>query len=167
MNTTKTMNSPSYERKESLNFLLSVAFRVTHNALQQRFNIENIGITVDMWLVLNSLHQKDGQNQQQISADIQKDKSSVTRILDNLAKRTMIERRDDPNDRRNKLIYLTDNGKSTIERIIPLVYDGNAFMEAGFSDDELQISKKLFQKIHEKCANFIKESRTIILQRSK
>ncbi|MCS7004801.1 MAG: MarR family transcriptional regulator [Cytophagales bacterium] len=166
MNTEKTMNV-TYNRKESLGFLLSIVFRVTHNALQQRFNLENIDLTVDMWLILNSLHQKNGQNQQQISADIQKDKSSVTRILDNLAKRGLIQRTDDSKDRRNKIIHLTDSGRALIQRILPLVIEDNRFIEAHFSEDELKSCKRLLQQIYERCNHFIKESKFILEQRSK
>jgi DNA-binding MarR family transcriptional regulator len=39
-----------------------------------------------------------------------KTKSSVTKMLEALEKASLIEKRDDPSDKRNKLIYLTERG---------------------------------------------------------
>ncbi|MGY0038874.1 MarR family winged helix-turn-helix transcriptional regulator [Pedobacter sp. NJ-S-72] len=43
----------------------------------------------------------------------------MTYLIDNLAKRELVQRQEDVNDRRNKLIYLTPEGKRLQEELLP------------------------------------------------
>ena len=51
------------------------------------------------------------------------DASNVTGMVDRLERRGMLERRDDPGDRRVKLIALTDEGATVRERVLERLYD--------------------------------------------
>ena len=51
------------------------------------------------------------------------DASNVTGMVDRLEGRGMLERRDDPGDRRVKLIALTDEGATVRERVLERLYD--------------------------------------------
>ena len=51
------------------------------------------------------------------------DASYITGIVDRLAGRGLIERRDSPSDRRVKLIALTDDGLKLRERALELLYE--------------------------------------------
>jgi DNA-binding MarR family transcriptional regulator len=44
----------------------------------------------------------------------------MTKRLDRLAEAGLIERRPNPNDRRGTLVKLTDRGKATIDRLLPI-----------------------------------------------
>lgn len=68
-------------------------------------------LTIEMLQVLRFLFEKDGVNQQEIANAVGKDKTSITYLIDNLAKRKLVKRIEDGADRRNKLIYLTTEGK--------------------------------------------------------
>ena len=51
------------------------------------------------------------------------DASNVTGMVDRLERRGMLERRDDPGDRRVKLIALTDEGATVRERVLERLYN--------------------------------------------
>ncbi len=51
------------------------------------------------------------------------DASNVTGMVDRLERRGLLERRDDPGDRRVKLIALTDEGASVRERVLERLYE--------------------------------------------
>ena len=51
------------------------------------------------------------------------DASNVTGVVDRLEARALLERRDDPRDRRVKLIALTDGGASVREGVLERLYE--------------------------------------------
>jgi len=88
--------------------------------LQARLRENDIDLTFEMLQILYFLWKKDGINQQEIANATAKDKASVTYVLDNLVKRALIYRQEGE-DRRNKLIYLTREGKFLKRKIQPWI----------------------------------------------
>jgi DNA-binding MarR family transcriptional regulator len=89
--------------------------------IQCRLKEQKIGLTYEMLQVMGCLWKQDGINQQEITNITVKDKASMTYLIDNLTKRNLVKRQEDPDDRRNKLIYLTAEGKSLKKKIQPLI----------------------------------------------
>ncbi len=69
-----------------------------------------INITPEQYLVMDILWEKPSISQQNIADIIQKDKNSVTKIIDSLEKKNFVKRVMDKNDRRINKIELTDEG---------------------------------------------------------
>lgn len=67
-----------------------------------------INITPEQFLVLDILWEKQSLSQQNIADIIQKDKNSVTKIIDSLEKKNLVTRVMDKNDRRINKIELTE-----------------------------------------------------------
>lgn len=91
------------------------------NRILSDFSRHGIHITVEMYLVLRCLWEKDGRNQQEISDMLYRDKASLTNLIDNLEKRNLVVRVQNQNDKRNKNIFLTEEGHLIKERIIPVI----------------------------------------------
>ena len=89
--------------------------------IQVKIRENGINITFEMLEVMGCLWKMDGINQQEIADFTLRDKSSMTYLLDNLVKRGMVKRVEDEDDRRNKLIYLTKEGKDLKEQLQPWV----------------------------------------------
>jgi len=87
--------------------------------IQEKIKENEINMTFEMLEVLSFLWKKDGVNQQEIADQTLRDKSSMTYLIDNLVKRLMVTRVEDENDRRNKLIYLTGEGRALQEQLNP------------------------------------------------
>jgi DNA-binding MarR family transcriptional regulator len=89
--------------------------------IQEKIKEHGINITFEMLEVMSFLWKKDGINQQEIADQTLRDKSGMTYLIDNLVKRNMVTRVEDENDRRNKLIYLTAEGKALQEQLNPWI----------------------------------------------
>jgi DNA-binding MarR family transcriptional regulator len=97
--------------------LLNLAFK---QFFQTKLREHNIDLTFEMMQILYCLWDNDGVNQQEIANITAKDKASMTNLLDNLTKRNMVYRQEGT-DRRNKLIFLTPEGKALKKKISPWI----------------------------------------------
>lgn len=117
--------------------------------LQVRIKENNIDVSFELLEILGVLYRKDGINQQEIADILIKDKSSITYLIDSLTKRDLVERKEDENDRRNKLIYLTENGKHMKQTLHPWVEEIYEQATNGIKVAELEKAVALVQKMNE------------------
>ena len=89
--------------------------------LQKKFRENNISLTFEMYQIMASLWKEDCIKQQELADRTLKDKASLTCLIDNLTKRKLVTRSEDPADRRSKLISLTEKGKNLGKEVEPLV----------------------------------------------
>src|ERR1700685_3438205 len=110
-----------YKLEESLGYAMGRATR-TLGALVNR-NLARAGydVTCEQWSVMANLGKKNGQSQQELAGLICKDKTSVTRLIDNMEKHSLVVRIPDKADRRQKLIYLTKKGKDLQEKLVVII----------------------------------------------
>ncbi|MDR1055506.1 MAG: MarR family transcriptional regulator [Prevotellaceae bacterium] len=85
---------------------------VINRALTRSFKAAGIDITPEQFTVMAYLWRNDGITQQEICTVTNKDKTSMTRLIDNLEKQNLVFRIVDRADRRSNLIHLTQNGKN-------------------------------------------------------
>ena len=64
-------------------------------------------MTFEMLQVMHCLWKEQGVSQQTLAEKTAKDKACLTNLINNLEKKGWVVRREDTNDRRNKLIFLT------------------------------------------------------------
>ena len=84
-------------------FRTRMAFR---RSMQRTLRKNNAGITFEMLQVLSCLWHEQGISQQILAERIAKDKACLTNLMNNLEKKGYVYRKEDPADRRNKLVYL-------------------------------------------------------------
>jgi DNA-binding MarR family transcriptional regulator len=87
---------------------------------QVKLKESGIEISFEVLEVIKILLKQDGLSQQVLADMIFKDKSSVTYLIDNMVKSGLVTRTEDKNDRRNKLICLTDKAHELQQTISPL-----------------------------------------------
>lgn len=100
-----------------------MTFRQT---IQRVLKSNNVDMTFEMLQVMHRLWKKPGVSQQYLAEQTAKDKACLTNLINNLEKKGWVERREDPADRRNKQIYLTEAGEELSHRVKPLlrnIYD--------------------------------------------
>ena len=92
-----------------------------------RLQQNGINVTPEQYLVLDILWEKQSLSQQNRADIIQKDKNSVTKIIDSLEKKNLVNRVVDQKDRRINKIELTQEGlaleKITTEVAIKFMND--------------------------------------------
>lgn len=112
--------NPKDEPKK-IGYYLERTTRIVKLSYLQAFANLGVDITPEQWVMLDSLYQRNGQSQTELAGDSFKNAPTVSRILDLLEKKELIERQRFNNDRRRYKIFLTDQGKLTVEKIQPAV----------------------------------------------
>lgn len=74
------------------------------------------GHGVEMWeyAVLGGLEHGSAPTQSQLAAAVGRDKTRLIPILDRLEARGLLRRAPDPDDRRNRIVSLTDDGRALL-----------------------------------------------------
>ncbi|RHR56659.1 MarR family transcriptional regulator [Parabacteroides sp. AF17-28] len=103
-----------------------MTFRQT---IQRVLKSNNVDMTFEMLQVMHRLWKKPGVSQQYLAEQTAKDKACLTNLINNLEKKGWVERREDPSDRRNKQIHLTEAGEELSHRVKPLLH--NIYDEVG------------------------------------
>ncbi len=89
-----------------------------HWSLQNKTNaiLKPFGLTTEQWRLLMLISFNEGADQQFLADETLKAKSSIAALMKNMGKAGLIARVPDPNDGRNKCVYLTDKGKALAEQ---------------------------------------------------
>jgi len=77
-------------------------------------HIESLGICYSDFAVLEALLHKGPTPVNRIGAMVRLTSGSITTAVDRLERRGLVERRDDPEDRRSRIVHLTDAGRRLI-----------------------------------------------------
>lgn len=95
-----------------------MAFRQT---IQQTLRRNNVEMTFEMLQVMHCLWTEEGVSQQYLAEKTAKDKACLTNLINNLEKKGWAARRENPADKRNRLIFLTDEGRELSRLVRPLI----------------------------------------------
>jgi len=111
-----------------------------------------IDITIEMLEVLYVLWKKDNINQQVIVSETNRNKASLTSLVDNMTSRGLVQRNSDPTDRRNNLIALTKEGEKYQEKLMPIMAEVYQSFQGDVSSQELEQAIAVLQKVNQKIA---------------
>ena len=143
----KTKNLLTNENK--YNLLTGRVPLLLNRYLGQKFKKEGINLSREQWSILAVLYHTDGVSQQILADATNRDKPSVTRLVDNLEKLGLVERRDHETDRRLNLIFLTNKGKKLEEPILKVVNDAIDETTKGLTEEQILAIRDAFQVIYE------------------
>lgn len=123
------------------------AFTAINRKIIRDFKSNDITITLEQWLVLQFLAYKDGISQQELANAMFKDKPSITRLLDNLEKHSLIARLADKIDKRSNIIHITKNGSSIHQKAKNVVSQSLKTALKGISEEEIRLGERLLRRI--------------------
>ncbi|PPK85495.1 DNA-binding MarR family transcriptional regulator [Neolewinella xylanilytica] len=113
------------------------------------FREEGIDISTEQWVLLDRLYSSGDASQTELANGTYKDAPTVSRIIDKLAKKKLVERRRFPNDRRRYLVCITKTGKDVHDRITPYVKDLRLRTWNGLSEDDFNRLQNILQHIRD------------------
>jgi len=131
----------------AVGFLFERTTRIIKLKFHQLFKENGLDITPEQWVVIDILHQSGVLSQKQIADFSFKDAPSISRIIQNLLKRDLIEKTTGENDKRIVSVCLTDKGNRLIERILPQVENLRIDGLKGLEDDEITVLMNAMDKI--------------------
>ncbi len=104
-------------------------------------------LTPPQFALLAFLWKQDGLSQTVLGSMAGMDRTTVSGIIDRLEKQGLVERRDDPQDRRSYLIYLTAQGRAYKQKATGAALKTNAAISEKLSPDEKECLVELLTKM--------------------
>lgn len=141
------MTHPSDER--AYFFKIDTTIKKIRNALQKRFIESDIDLTVDQWVVIDHLYKHIGVSQNILAEMTTKDAPTITRIIDLLVKKKLVERRMADDDRRKFNIFLTPGGNEVFEKALPMVQEIRRQGWGNLSQDDYRHLVRIMDSIYQ------------------
>lgn len=110
-------------------------------------NLSQYGITPSQFYVLSEIWEKDGLKFKELAKKLEMDGSTLTSILDRLERLDLVERRNDPEDRRSLLVFLKEKAKQKINEIAHLADELDQAIKERFSDEEFATFERVLEKL--------------------
>jgi MarR family transcriptional regulator for hemolysin len=141
----------------SLGFLLHDVARLLGKRFEQR--AKNLGLTRAQWQTLAYLANNEGIHQAGLADMLEIEPITLVRILDKLAERGLIERRQHPTDRRAWLLYLRDEAR-------PLMIDMRALGDMTRGEALVDVPPEDIHRLHDTLtimkSNLVKSCRVAV-----
>jgi len=95
------------------------------------------GMTRAQWVILKRLDRTPGLSQNELASILEVEPITVGRLIDRLEARGLVERRDDPKDRRVHRLHLTPKSKPILQEIGAAIAELSAIATAGIDETTL------------------------------
>lgn len=133
------------EIKERIGRLIQQVSRNWRRSVNQ--TLAPLGLTEATWLPLLFLRRAGPVRQIELADYLALDRSSVVRLLDTLAAQGLVERQDDPDDRRAKRVVLTEAAEPLVRAAQEAANAVRAEALAGLSPQELATAEAVLARI--------------------
>ena len=135
----------------SLGFLLGDVSRLVRMRFDQR--ARDLDLTRAQWRVLAQLRRREGINQRALADILDIENMTLTRHVDRLELKGLVERRPDPNDRRARTLHLKDKAKSVLGELRTLSEQTREEALTGISQEESEQLIDTLLRIKENMSN--------------
>lgn len=115
---------------------LSILTRFSRTFCERKLNDSNIGFTEQS--VLQFLSDQDNVNQETIVKHFMLDKGSIAKTLSKLEEKDLIHRADNPNNKREKLITITELGRANSRTFQDEIRELHSFLIDGLTAEEIK-----------------------------
>lgn len=139
----------------SFGFILNHAGRRMTQLLSLHF--QPYDMTTEQWVVLHRLACEDGISQKMLAIRAEKDQTNITRILDQLERKGLVERRANENDRRSFLTFITDQGRAMNDILSPIEQQLITTLLSGFTEEQATQLRELLLQLTQEANSRIKE----------
>lgn len=149
------MSDPSTQ----LCFKLGRVVRRVQQYYEQR--LHPFGLTPSQVFVLDALWSKEGVSIRELGEQAALDTSTLTGILDRLEHNGLVERHQNPADRRSVLVTLTDRAREMEPQVMPVVKELDVSLRHAFSSADMSVFERLldsFTDVLDKMASDEKEA---------
>ncbi|WP_305072756.1 MarR family winged helix-turn-helix transcriptional regulator [Propionivibrio sp.] len=126
-------------------FLLTDSARLLRKLIDRR--LQPLGLSRAQWSVLAILSNHEGVSQSQISHELEIEKSTAGRLIDQVEKSGWIERRPIPGDRRLWSIHLTSQARQLLVEVESVILHAREEMLRGLSDEQQELLTDLLQTV--------------------
>jgi DNA-binding MarR family transcriptional regulator len=148
----------TYRAQDSVGYLTKRAHSLMMDTMEPMF--EARGFTFIQYVILSSLRDGIAVNPKDICLQFRHDSGALTRVIDQLAERGLLERVRRDRDRRKVELQLTPEGRETIEGLIPLAVEKLNHALAEFSVAEVHELRRLLVKLNTRLQSTVSPAKT-------
>ena len=147
----------TYKTQSSVGYLVK---RSLANAGRDGADIREHGFTFIQYVILCWLRDGIAVNPKEICAKYRHDSGALTRVIDQLAERGLLERVRRDRDRRKVELQLTPAGRTAVESLIPLVVDKLNVALGDFTKSEVRELVRLLIKLNDTMVSHVEPAAT-------
>ncbi len=147
------MPNNQFKKGELYSFITGKASTAIARRLQKNFKNSGVDITIEQWSVLYHLWKLDGLSQQQLCDATFRDKTGITRLVDNLEKIKLVKRVASKDDKRIKRIYLTKQAQNLQDKTMELANQTLNEALKGVTKTQIEIAKEVLQTVYNNLAS--------------
>lgn len=137
----------TYRARDSMGYLLRRVYTIMHERIESAFAGHDF--TLMQWIILIYLRDGIARTASDISKEFRHDSGALTRVIDRLERRGLLERRRSAADRRAVELSLTTLGRHTVESLLPVVVEQMNLALAPFTHDEFVQLRSLMVRLVE------------------
>lgn len=124
---------------------ISIAYRYAMSFF--RIEMSKFNLNPSHHFILFALYRHDGISQESLSKELHVDKATITRSIKSLLSEGFIERRQDPNDKRSYMIFLTPKAMEIKPKVHEMFSKWNDIILEGLTEEEVDMAYTLLKKI--------------------
>lgn len=115
---------------------LDRTIKVVKQHYMRVFREQDADISTEQWVIIDQLYKSNGMSQTELANGSYKNAPTVSRIIDLLCSKKLVERQRFKGDRRRYKIYLTSSGKALHEKLMPHILELREQTWQGLSEED-------------------------------
>jgi len=143
----------AYNLGDSLGNLTTLYSRAILKRIARDLGREEIKLTAEEWTVLVHIQSVNGRSQGCLCAILHKNKTTVARLVGSVEAKGLVERKCGEADSREKLVYLTELGQQTMQRVSLIVQEILNESYKNIDPQELEICRSVLRQAHRNLTN--------------
>ncbi|RKD92897.1 MarR family winged helix-turn-helix transcriptional regulator [Mangrovibacterium diazotrophicum] len=133
--------------QKPLTYLLGQTMQMVKLCFIAEFKKHDIELSLEQFIILHQLSQNENITQQDLSNELQKDKSIILRQINTLLEKRYVVRLPDKEDKRKKNLILTQKGYDALTFSKSIAQTLSAELLQGVSTEELKNFENVIEKI--------------------
>lgn len=129
-------------------FQLDQTSRKAKQYSQKAFDEKGLDITIDQWVLLKIIEAGDRLSQRELAKNALRDPAAITRTLDVLERKELVERVSIAGNRRKYEIQLSAKGEAFVQDNMELVRNHRRQSLMGFTVQEIKTLKSMLSRVY-------------------
>jgi MarR family transcriptional regulator for hemolysin len=138
---------------------IGIKLAIIARQLRQRFDerVELLGVTRAKWMLIATVASRPGATQRMIATLLEVSDVTAGRLIDRVCADGLLERRENPQDRRAYCVYLTPAAQPVLKRMADAAEDYEREIFSAFGEDDLATFGVLLDRLSTNLANWRRE----------
>ena len=149
---TKTIKDPL---ENVLGRVIGLAAQAMKLLVDNNLAAAKFDLRLEHIILLRTIFENEGINQQEITLFMLRDKTAITRLIDHLEKKNLVLRVPDKQDRRQNMIYLTNEAKELFPRFVKIAKKTEKEATEGIPAKDIQICKNVLKQVRKNLEHLI------------